>query len=243
MSTPQLQEFPDDWQRCLAIVAHPDDMEYGASSAVAGWTDAGKEVAYLLVTRGEAGIDGIAPDECGPLRVEEQRAACAAVGVDDLEFLDHRDGVLEYGLPLRRDLAREIRRLRPDLVVTGNHRETYPGGALNMADHRVVGAAVIDAVRDAGNRWVFTDLVDDGFEPWNGVRWVALAGSPMATHAVDITHTLDRGIASLVAHERYLAGLGDHPMSDPAAFLRTIADNTGAAFGGRPSTSFELLAM
>ena len=238
-----LSPMPDDWQRALAIVAHPDDMEYGASSAVAAWTDAGKSVAYLLVTRGEAGIDSIEPDESARLRMEEQRAACDAVGVTELEFLDHPDGVLTYGLPLRRDLAAAIRRHRPDLVVTLNHRERFANGGLNMADHRVVGEAVIDAVRDAGNRWVFTDLLDEGLEPWHGVRWVAVSGSPLAGHAVDITGTLDRGIESLAAHREYLAALGPGPMSDPAAFLRMIAESTAPRFGGRLATTFELLPM
>lgn len=235
--------MPDDWQRALAIVAHPDDMEYGASSAVAAWTDAGKSVAYLLVTRGEAGIDTIPPDECAPLRMAEQRAACDAVGVSELEFLDHPDGVLTPGLPLRRDLAAAIRRHQPELVVTLNHREMFAGGGLNMADHRVVGEAVIDAVRDAGNRWVFTDLLDQGLEPWGGVRWVAVANSPAAAHAVDITDTIDRGIASLEAHHQYLAALGPGPMNEPAVFLRAIAEQNAARFGGRLATTFELLPM
>jgi LmbE family N-acetylglucosaminyl deacetylase len=238
-----LAPMPSDWDRCLAIVAHPDDMEYGASSAVAAWTDAGKSVGYVLVTRGEAGIDGMSPSEAGPLRVDEQRAACDAVGVESLEFLDHTDGVIEYGLPLRRDLAAAIRRHRPEMVVTLNHRERFPGGVLNMADHRVVGTAVLDAVRDAANRWVFTELADDGLEPWGGVRWVAVSGSPQATHAVDITSTLERGIASLAAHRVYLDGLGEGPMSDPAAFLRMFAEQAASEFNGRLATSFELLEM
>jgi LmbE family N-acetylglucosaminyl deacetylase len=238
-----LAPMPSDWDRCLAIVAHPDDMEYGASSAVAAWTAAGKSVAYVLVTRGEAGIDGMSPADAGPLRVAEQRAACDAVGVGSLEFLDHTDGVIEYGLPLRRDVAAAIRRHRPELVLSLNHRERFAGGGLNMSDHRVVGTAVIDAVRDAANRWVFTDLVDDGLEPWGGVRWVALSGSPLATHAVDITNTLERGIASLAAHRVYLDGLGEGPMSDPAAFLRLFAEQAASEFNGRLATSFELLEM
>jgi LmbE family N-acetylglucosaminyl deacetylase len=239
----ELAEMPEDWERCLAIVPHPDDMEYGAAAAVARWTEAGKSVAYLLVTRGEAGIDGMAPAEAVPLREAEQRAACDAVGVDILEFLDFPDGMLEYGLPLRRALAAAIRRHRPELIVTTNHRETYPGGNLNMADHRVTGQAVIDAARDAGNRWVFTDLLDEGLEPWGGVRWVALAASPQATHAVDITASFARGVASLAAHRAYLDGLGPGPMSDPETFLRTGAERTAAQFGGRLASSFELLAM
>ena len=235
--------MPDDWSTCLAIVAHPDDMEYGASSAVARWTGAGKSVSYLLVTRGEAGIDGVPPSAARTLRTAEQRAACDVVGVASLEFLDHPDGVIEYGLPLRHDLAGAIRRHRPELVVTLSHRERFPGGGLNMADHRVVGQAVIDAVRDAGNRWVFTDLLEEGLEPWTGVRWVALSGSPQPTHAVDITDTMERGIASLAAHRVYLEGLGDGPLTDPATFLRSFAEQTASQFNGRLATSFELLEM
>jgi LmbE family N-acetylglucosaminyl deacetylase len=94
----QLEPMPDDWTRALAIAAHPDDLEYGAAGAVAVWTDAGKDVRYLLVTRGEAGIDSMAPAECGPIREAEQRAGAAEVGVSTVEFLDHRDGTIEYGL-------------------------------------------------------------------------------------------------------------------------------------------------
>ena len=93
----------------------------------------------------------------------------AAVGVERVDFLDHPDGQLEYGLPLRRDVARAIREFRPDVVVTGSWELEFVG-SLNMADHRVTGLVVLDAVRDAGNRWVFTDLLDAGLEPWS-VRW------------------------------------------------------------------------
>src|SRR5687768_15432100 len=100
--------LPEDWHTALAVVAHPDDLEYGAASAVARWTSQGKQISYLLVTRGEAGIDAMPPDEVGPLREEEERQGARRVGVDTVEFLDYRDGVIEYGLPLRRDLARAI---------------------------------------------------------------------------------------------------------------------------------------
>jgi LmbE family N-acetylglucosaminyl deacetylase len=179
--------LPDDWSRALAVVAHPDDLEYGASGAVARWTAEGRTVTYLLVTRGEAGIDTIAPAECGPLREAEQRAAARIVGVDLVEFLDHADGTIEYGLALRRNIAHAIRRHRPELMITANHRETWPAGNLNTPDHRVVGQAAIDAVADAGNRWLFPE---PGLAPWSGVRWVAVSDSPQAEHAVDIGGTL-----------------------------------------------------
>lgn len=232
--------LPEDWDRALAVVAHPDDLEYGAAGAVARWTRQGKSVAYLLVTRGEAGIDGLPPHEAGPLRVREQLAGAAVVGVSAVEFLDHPDGTVEYGLPLRRDIAAAIRRHRPELVITGNHHPTFPGGALNTADHRVVGQAVVDAVRDAANRWVFPD---PDVEPWGGVRHVAVSASPHAWHAVDLTDTFHLGVASLRAHAAYLAGLGDGDMADPEAFLRREAEEAGKRFGGRPAATFELLVM
>ncbi|HET8619883.1 MAG TPA: PIG-L deacetylase family protein [Acidimicrobiales bacterium] len=233
-----LAAFPEDWERALAIMAHPDDMEYGGAAAVARWTRDGRRVAYLLLTRGEAGIDSMDPAEAAEVRVAEQRASAAVVGVHDVEFLDHPDGMLHYGLELRRDLAAAIRRHRPEVVVAVNHRETYGGRYLNMADHRVAGQATIDAVRDAANRWVFTDLAAAGLEPWGGVRHLAVLASPQATHAVDVTDTFERGVASLRAHAAYLAGLGD---PDPEAFLRGAAQAASARFGGRLAVTFELL--
>jgi LmbE family N-acetylglucosaminyl deacetylase len=230
--------LPDDWSRALAVVAHPDDLEYGASGAVARWTAAGRTVTYLLVTRGEAGIDTVAPAECGPLREDEQRAAADVVGVDVVEFLDHADGTIEYGPALRRDIAHAIRRHRPELVVTGNHHPTWPGGNHNTPDHRAVGQATIDAVTDAGNRWLFPE---PGLPQWSGVRWVAVFGSPEAGHAVDIGATFDRAVASLRAHATYLRALGGD-MADPATFLRDAAEQAGARLPGATlAAAFELI--
>ena len=101
-SAAALEPVDESWSTALAIVAHPDDLEYGASAAIARWTAQGKRVVYCLATSGEAGIDAIEPERAGPLREEEQRASAAAVGVDVVEFLGYPDGVLEYGLALRR---------------------------------------------------------------------------------------------------------------------------------------------
>lgn len=231
------QPFPEDFERALAVVAHPDDLEYGGAAAIARWTGQGRTVAYLLVTRGEAGIDTLPPAECGPLREAEQRAAAAEVGVDVVEFLDHPDGLITYGVPLRRDIAAAIRRHRPDVVITSNHHDTYPGGFLNMADHRAVGQAAIDAVRDAANRWLFPEAG----EPWKGVRQVLVLASPRSTHAVDVEETFDRGVASLRAHKAYLEAL-DGPMADPEPFLREAAEADGARLpGARLATAFEVI--
>ena len=150
---PNLEVLPEDWHKALAVVAHPDDLEYGASGAIARWTAQGKEVIYLIVTKGEAGIDSMPPEETGPLRVQEEQNSARVVGVDIVEFLDHQDGVIEGGLLLRRDIALAIRRHRPDVVITMSY-EDGPRGP-SSADHRAVGLAVVDAARGAGNRWDF----------------------------------------------------------------------------------------
>lgn len=132
---PSIEKLPDDdFRRVLCVAAHPDDMEYGSSAAVAEWTDRGVEVAYLLLTKGEAGMQ-IPPDECARIRRGEQERACEQVGVAELTMLDHPDGMLVYGLDLRRDIARAIREFKPDAVLTGNWDLVTPWG-LNMADHR-----------------------------------------------------------------------------------------------------------
>src|SRR3954451_19172116 len=182
---PPLETLDETWERALCIVAHPDDMEFGSAAAVARWTGQGKWVGYTMVTSGEAGIDSMEPEECRAVREAEQIESARIVGVDTVDFLRQPDGVLEYGVPMRRLLCAEVRRHRPDIVITGNFRDTFGGRNLNQADHIAVGKATLDAVRDAGNRWIFREQVEEGLEPWGGVTAVWAAGSPDATHAVE----------------------------------------------------------
>ena len=233
-----LEQFPDDWSRALCIVAHPDDLEYGAAGAIARWTAAGKAVAYLLVTRGEAGIDAMSPDEAGPLREAEERAGAAVVGVETVEFLDgHPDGVIEYGLPLRRDLARgdpppPARPRRVDEPPGDLGRPQLQHGRPPPRRPRA-----LDAARDAGNRWIFADAG----EPWTGVRRVALGGSPAPTHYVDLGDAIELGIASLREHAAYIAGLGYD--FDPDAFLRGFARTAGEQVGCEYAATFEVYEL
>ena len=231
-----LAPLPEDWDRALAVVAHPDDMEYGAASAVARWSSQGKSVAYLLVTRGEAGVSTMPPAEVGPIREREQRASCAAVGVDDVEFLDHPDGLVEADHALRRDIAGAIRRHRPELVVSINYRDSWGPQSWNHVDHRAVGIALLDAVRDAANPWVFPDAGD----AWDGVRLAAFSGSPQPTHAVDVTDHLDAGIESLRRHELYLSVLGG---ADVGEFVRTNATASGPRLGVGAASTFEVIGF
>lgn len=237
-----LSPVNEEFSSALAIVAHPDDLEYGAASAVARWTAQGKQIGYLLVTRGEAGIDAIPPQACAPIRMQEERDGAALVGVQQVDFLDYPDGMVSYGLDLRRDIAGAIREARPDVVITINHHDQFGPGRYNQADHIAVGRAVIDAARDAANRWVFPDLLDDGLQPWKAQR-ILVSGSPQSNAFVDVTSSFDAGVASLAAHRYYLAGLGDHAMSDPRAFLEQIAEATGERAGVRLAVSFEVIEL
>jgi LmbE family N-acetylglucosaminyl deacetylase len=221
-----MEPMPEDWTRAVAVVAHPDDLEYGAASAVARWTGQGKHVAYLLATRGEAGIAGQDPAAVGPLRVDEEQRSAAIVGVSDVYFLDHPDGLVEYGVPLRRDIAAVLRRERPDVVITMNFDLTWGDtNVVNHADHRAVGLAVLDACRDAANGLVFPEAGP----AWDGIKqaWVAATADP--SHFVDVTATIETGVASLREHRAYLDGLGRE--FDPDEFLRNMAGYIGLGAG------------
>lgn len=236
-----LAPLDEDWERALAVVAHPDDLEFGSAGAIARWTGQGKTVVYCLLTSGEAGIDGMHPDESRRVREAEQRTSAAIVGVKSVHFLGQPDGVLEYGVALRRVIAREVRRHQPHVVLTNNFRPTWDGATmLNQADHMVTGQATLDAVRDAANRWVFADLADEGLEPWSGVRQVWAAGSPESKHGIDITDTFGKGMESLRAHEAYLRGLGDF---DPSEFLESFMGNAGTRLGVRYAAPFEVFQV
>lgn len=237
-----LTPLDEDWDRALVVVAHPDDVEFGAAAAIARWTDQGKSVGYCMVSSGEAGIDALEPDECRSVREAEQIESARIVGVDMVEFLGFPDGTIEFSVPLRAAIAEQIRRFRPDIVVTGNHHETWGGSTPNQADHIAVGRAVIHAAQDAGNRWIHREQFDGELEPWGGVRQIWVAGSPLAEHAADTTATFDRGVASLEAHRAYIDGLGwEH--FDPAEFLEGMSRPSGSRLGTTHAAAFEVISM
>ena len=239
---PPLEPLPEDWSRALAVVAHPDDMEFGSAGAVARWTGQGKEIVYCMVTSGEAGIDSMHPDECRSVREAEEIESARVVGVDEVEFLRLPDGILEYGVPLRRAIASVVRRHRPEIVITNNFRESWGGESLNQPDHIATGRAAVDAARDAANRWVFHDQIKAGLQPWDGVRQVWAGASPRAQHGVDITDTFDTGVASLSAHRAYVAGLG-WPGFDPAEFLEGMSRAAGSRMGIAHGAAFEVFSL
>lgn len=232
-----VEPVPEDWDRGVVIVAHPDDIEYGCAAAVARWVRQGKDIRYVLATSGEAGIEGLPPAECGPLREDEERRSAAVVGVSQVEFLGFRDGTVEYGPALRAALAAAIRRHRPDMVVTLTHHETVMPGRRNSADHRAVGLAALDAVADAANEWIFPDLSEPR---WTGVRWAAVLTMSEYTHVVDVSDAVEVAVASLSEHARYLAALSEVPVAEQAR--EQIERATAPKGGCSRAVGFELYA-
>ncbi|WP_067668601.1 PIG-L deacetylase family protein [Nocardia miyunensis] len=231
-----MHQVPEDWKTGLVVVAHPGDIEYEAAAAVHRWTKQGKRIRYVLVSRGEAGIAGLPPAQTGPLREKEELTAANAVGVQDVEFLDYPDGRIEESLALRRDLARAIRRYRPEMVVLYNFHDTWAPGRANSADHRAVGRAALDAIADAANEWIFTEL--SGLPIWTA-RWAAVTG-PVVTHAVDVTDSIEAATESILAHSRYLAALGSSPVPVRARAIVEAATAPIEGFPAERAVGFEL---
>lgn len=231
-----LPALSEDWQRALAVVAHPDDLEYGVAAAVARWTSQGKDVRYLLATRGEAGIQDRPPAEVGPLREHEQREAAAAVGVTHVDFLDHADGLLVGDLALRRDLAAAIRAHAPEVLLAISFDDSWGGTSWNHVDHRVIGAALLDAARDAANPWVFEDAGPACAPP----RLAAFSGALTPTHAVDVSDHVDAWLASLRSHAAYFAGIGDPQARDTIAMVHGAAREAGVRQGVAAAITFQV---
>ena len=193
----------DEVERVLVVVAHPDDVDFGAAGSVARWTSAGAEVVYCIVTDGDAGgFDPAVPREDIPgIRRGEQAAAAAAVGVDELHFLGYPDGRLEVTLDLRRDLARVIRHVTPRRVVTQSPLRTLDSMYRNHPDHLAAGEAACCAVYpDARNPFTFPELLAEGHQDWSvDELWIMSSGTEGDT-VVDITDTFDRKMKALRCH-------------------------------------------
>jgi LmbE family N-acetylglucosaminyl deacetylase len=195
---------PADVSRVLVVTAHPDDVDFGASGTIAGWTASGVEVTYCIVTDGDAG--GFDPDvdraDIPAIRRAEQTEAAAAVGVTDLRFLGYRDGELTVSHELRRDISRVIRQVRPQRLLTQSPERNWERLPASHPDHMAAGEAAIQAVYpDARNPYAHTSLLsDEGLEAWS-VPELWVMAHPSFTHYVDITDTFPNKIAALRAHE------------------------------------------
>lgn len=233
-----------DVTRVLVVTAHPDDVDFGASGTIAGWTDRGIEVTYCIVTDGDAG--GFDPDvprsEIPGIRRAEQVAAAAAVGVTDVRFLGYRDGELTVSHGLRRDISRVIRQVRPQRMLVQTPERNWERVPASHPDHMAAGEAAMQAVYpDARNPFAHPSLLDDeGLDAWS-VPEVWVMAHPTLTHYVDITDAFPRKIAALRAHESQTAH-----MEDLEGFIRGWAARAGglAGFGeGRLAEGFFIVSI
>jgi LmbE family N-acetylglucosaminyl deacetylase len=192
-----------DVQRVLGVFAHPDDADFGSAATIAAWVNAGIEVTYLLVTRGDSGGFDDTPRAHMPvLREAEQRAAAAALGVKQVEFLDgYSDGSVQPTLELRRDITRAIRQYRPDRILTNSPLRRYDRIAgPSHPDHLATGEATTQAIYPyARNEFAYPDLLTAGLQPWV-VREIWYSGGPDPDRFVDVTDTFDAKVAALRAH-------------------------------------------
>jgi LmbE family N-acetylglucosaminyl deacetylase len=190
--------------RYLHVAAHPDDLDFGCAGTTAKLVAEGHEVVYCLVTDGQAGgFDAsISRADMARIRREEQRAAAKVLGVADLHFLGFSDGRVVADLELRRAIARVIRQVRPDRVVTQNPQRNFDRVYASHPDHLATGEAALNAVYpDARNEFAFPELLaDEGLEP-HTVSEVWLMGGPRPDLWFDITDTVDRKIDALLCHD------------------------------------------
>jgi LmbE family N-acetylglucosaminyl deacetylase len=196
-------------ERVLLVAAHPDDAEFGAGGTVSIWTDAGIEVAYLVVTDGDAGSADPTTDRVAlaVTRREEQTAAAKSLGVDRVEFLGYPDGQVEPTRELRRDISRAIRAFRPDRVVGPSPERRWDFLPASHPDHLATGEAAVSAVYpDARNPFAHPELLVDGLEPFT-VRELWVVGHPDPNVAVDMTDAFDRKIAALKCHASQIADI------------------------------------
>ncbi|HEY2003894.1 MAG TPA: PIG-L deacetylase family protein [Candidatus Saccharimonadia bacterium] len=192
-------------QVVLGVAAHPDDLDFVAAGAMAGWAAAGADVCYLVLTDGSKGTEDrdIPPAKLIEQRREEQLAAGKILGLKEVLFLDYPDGMLENSLDVKRDVARAIRRLRPDVMVTNDPSVLYSAdsGYINHPDHRAAGQAVLDAAYPlARDHLSFPELMAEGFEP-HKVRTVLLSNFEQQNFGVDISETLDVKLKALAKHK------------------------------------------
>lgn len=207
---PERHDLITPLERVLVIFSHPDDAEFGAAPTIAALAASGARVDYVVTTDGGKGTDdpSVSPEVLAATRVSEQRAAADALGVSEIVHLGYPDGYLLPTLELRRDITRQIRRFRPDLVIAQNPQRRMDGNPyISHPDHLATGEATLAAVYPAArDRHNFPELLDEGLEPWK-VRQVLVSGVERPNLWVDVSETLETGLAALRCHASQLPDL------------------------------------
>jgi LmbE family N-acetylglucosaminyl deacetylase len=229
--------------RVMSIHAHPDDQEFTVAGTLAKWARTGSEIVTVCITSGGAGSNASTPPDMTretlvPIREEEQKRACAVLGLREPIFLGYEDGMLEPSLALRRDLTRLIRRHCPDALVCGDPTvRFYWNRYMNHPDHRVAADVALDAAfPSAETRFIFPELLAEGLAP-HKVKQVFLHGSERPDTFVDIADVLDMKLAALKEHR---SQMGDW---DPTGMITGWARQQGARRGLLAAEAFRLLRL
>jgi len=230
-------------RRVLVVTAHPDDVDFGSAGTVAAFTAAGVEVTYCIVTNGDAGGSdrALSRADMAALRQDEQRAAAAVVGVSEVHFLGHPDGMVQSTPELRRDISRLIRQVKPERVLTQSPERNWDFIFASHPDHLAAGEATVCAVYpDARNPFAHPELLnDEGLEPWSvSELWIMAPGMRDAGIAVDTTTTVERKVAALMCHK---SQIGDP--DGVAQRVRTMAQAQGDLAGLPGGSSAELFRV
>lgn len=227
-------------EKAMAIVAHPDDIEFSCSGTLAKWKNNGSKISYVLCTSGDVGIatPGMTREKATEIREEEAREAAKIVGADEIIFLREPDGLLQPTLDLRKKLVREIRRFKPEVVITGDPTvvfadETY----INHPDHRAAATAALDAVFPAsGQPNLFQELEDEGLKS-HKVRKVYITGRHQSEVVIDISDTMDIKLQALRAHK------SQFPNWDPGEMVKKWASERAQGHGMQYAEIFRVITI
>ena len=229
------------YERVLVVAAHPDDPEFMCGATVARLADDGAEVVYVVCTDGSQGGEdpAISDDELSATRYREQRDAARVLGVKDVQFLGYKDGHLAADLELRKAIVREIRRFRPELVLTMSPvRELSISIGASHPDHLAVGEATLQAVYpDSRNPRAFRELLAESLEP-HIVKEVWVPGFDGADHFVDVTATIDRKIEAVLCHKSQF-GKPHQDQDGPGKWVYERAGETGKRAGYQYAEGFK----
>ena len=233
------QDKGEVFSRGMVVVAHADDAEYGCSGTVAKWCSEGWEVVYVLCTDGSKGSDNreMTQEKLRRIRRREQANAGKVLGLKDVAFLEHEDGMLEPSLDLRRDIAREIRRHRPDVVICQLPSRVLEGESRGgHPDHMAAGEATLGAVfPSARDHLTFPELLEAGFEP-HKVAEIWIMTHPKADHWVDVTDHMDTSVKALLEHQ---SQMGDRSDQEIGKRMREWRRNTAEGKGMKFAEAFK----
>ncbi len=228
MSSEERHQLIERLERVLVVISHPDDAEFAAAATIARLSASGARIDYVVTTDGGKGTEdpSVTPEQLAATRVAEQRAAADVLGVSEIVHLGYPDGYLTPSLELRRDITRQIRRFRPDLVLTQNpQRRLDHNPFIGHPDHLATGEATLASVYPAArDRLNFPELAAEGYEPWK-VRQVLLSGVEQPNLWVDVADTFEIGLRALRCHVSQISG------EEVLARVRERAELMGAPQG------------